>query len=116
MEDIINKGTPEPEQQIRRLGGEGWLTQEDLKRFSKQTARILTLLHRYPNMWHGRAGLEKETGSKRVASRINELQDYFVIESRRGADNMAEYRLTGRRETPKIRNKKKHCETCTCKA
>ena len=103
--------------QIRLIGGEGYVTEDDLKRLGKQTAIILERLNRFKDGWlQGwltAKYLETESGATRVASRITDLKYAgFLIESRRGSDKRAEYRLVGRGEPP-VR-KTRHCETCSC--
>ena len=101
--------------QIRLIGGEGYVTEDDLKRFGGHARRILRSLDSQYGRWVPAASLEYISGSKRVASRVTDLKYAgFLIESRRGSDKRAEYRLVGRGEPP-VR-KTRHCETCSCDA
>ena len=92
-------------------------TPADLERYRGQKREILRLLG-LPNLLHKKEWwpveeLETFSHSKRVASRIDELRDDWLIETRKNpATKRAMYRLTGKRTEP--RPKKPHCETCTC--
>tara|TARA_S200002703_G_C3782160_1_gene241019 strand:+ start:870 stop:1268 length:399 start_codon:yes stop_codon:yes gene_type:complete len=104
-------------ERIQRIGGEGWVTPEDYKRFSRQSVLILEALAKNKNPYTGkylprtRFALESASGSKRVASRIDELRDEFEIETSKYKGG-ATYRLVGRRW--EARTKKPHCSTCNC--
>ena len=105
------------DERIARIGGEGWVERDDYRRFSVHATRILEcLIGRYdpdPNhSYVSRQALEMESGSRRVASRIDELRDDWDIETKRLSTGSAAYRLIGRRTEP--REKKAHCSTCNC--
>ncbi len=106
---------PEPEKRIRRIGGEGWVTADDLERFSLHAQTIIRALN--DGEWHNRADLEEISGSQRVASRIDELRDIYAIETQRAKGGTANYRLTGRldKERERTTTTKIHCQTCRCK-
>jgi hypothetical protein len=104
-------------ERIRRIGGEKWVTPEDYKRFSRQSVLILEGLARQSFVQNrfipaSRKALEAISGSKRVASRIDELRDEWEIETTKMRDGTAAYRLIGRRW--EARTKKPHCSTCNC--
>jgi hypothetical protein len=100
-------------QRIQRIGGDGWVTPEDYKRFSKQSVAILEylLISKGTSVTVDR--LSTISGAKRVASRIDELRDEWEIETvKYPATKMASYVLQGRRW--EARKKKAHCSTCHC--
>lgn len=106
------------DERIARIGGVRWVSRDDYRRFSRQATLILesllenTLQPDSPPMYSTRGILEIVSGSKRVASRIDELRDDWDIESKRIPGGGAAYRLIGRRTEP--REKKAHCTTCHC--
>ncbi len=92
-------------------------TEADLDRYRGQKRAILRVLAVSTGMfmygWVGVEFLEEETGSRRVASRIDELRADWLIETKKNpSTKRAMYRLTGKRT--EARQKKAHCETCTC--
>ena len=102
-------------ERIDRIGGTGWVTTADYRRFSRQAMLILETLNSGRDMFTipvSRAILEEVSGSKRVASRIDELRDYWDIETTKLGDGTAAYKMIGRRWEP--RKKKAHCSTCYC--
>ncbi len=114
----FKKLTPEEiTERISRIGGTGWVTADDYKRFSRQSMLILEALTKNKNPHTGkylprtRFSLESASGSKRVASRIDELRDEFEIETSKYKGG-ATYRLIGRRWEK--RQRKPHCSTCFC--
>lgn len=106
------------DERIARIGGVRWVSRDDYRRFSRQATLILESLLEHvlqidsPPMYSTRGILEIVSGSKRVASRIDELRDGWDIETKRMHSGMAAYRLIGRRTEP--REKKAHCTTCYC--
>lgn len=99
-------------ERIERIGGTGWVTPEDYRRFSRQAVLILEHLLLYKDTGLSRKYLETASGSKRVASRIDELRDRWEIETQKMRGGTATYRLIGRRWEQ--RKKKPHCSTCHC--
>ncbi len=97
---------------ITRIGGEGWVTPEDYGRFSRQAVLILEELVQSRIAGRSRAALEQVSGSKRVASRIDELRDDWEIETSKSVAGTAIYTLISRRW--EARKKKAHCSTCHC--
>jgi hypothetical protein len=100
-------------QRIQRIGGDGWVTPEDYKRFSKQSVAILEYLLISKGTSVTVERLSTVSGAKRVASRIDELRDEWEIETvKNPVTKMASYVLHGRRW--EARKKKAHCSTCHC--
>ena len=97
--------------------------EQDAKRYTGQRAKILDKLIYYkirknidinnPDGYVSKTDLEWWSGSRRIASRINELRDDYVIDTKYDSKrNEAHYRIRGKRVYP--RKKKSHCNTCTC--
>lgn len=113
MTTNFKKLTPEEiTERIERIGGTGWVSPEDYKRFSRQSVLILEMLAGARDEYIPRRALEVGSGSQRVASRIDELRDEWDIETRKYSDGTAAYKLIGRRW--EARTKKPHCSTCNC--
>ena len=88
------------------------LTEEDFARFKGQKAVILSVLQ--DGRPHSVDELELASRSDRVAGRISELRNWYVIDTqRRGAKGRAWYTLSGRRTTPRSLMQR-HCPTCEC--
>lgn len=95
------------------------LTPEDKERFGGQACIILeALTANYLGFGDTcapvhRRELERKSGSRRVASRIHDLREYFEIDSWRD-DRTKEsvYQFKQVRETPRIT--RGHCRTCSC--
>lgn len=112
MENFKKLSEDEITARIERIGGQGWVTPTDYKRFSRQAVLILEELSKLAPMGKTRKRLESISGARRVASRIDELRDEWDITTEKSSTGEAVYRLIGRRwET---RKKKAHCTTCYC--
>lgn len=94
------------------------------RRFTGQRAKILEKLIQFrirknfdvnnPDGFVSKTDLEWTSGSRRVASRIDELREHFVIDTKYNAKRKeAFYCVRGERLSP--RKKKSHCNTCTCR-
>lgn len=109
----FKKLTPEEiTERIQRIGGEGWVTPEDYKRFSRQSVLILEELFKFKDIGRSKKQLEDASGSQRIASRIDELRDEYEIKSSRSVAGTAIYEVIGRRW--EARTKRPHCKTCAC--
>ena len=97
--------------------------EQDAERYTGQRAKILDKLIWFkirnnintsnPEGWISKTDLEWWSGSRRIASRINELRDDYVIDTKYDSmRNEALYRMRGKRVKPRI--KKPHCTTCKC--
>jgi hypothetical protein len=97
--------------------------EQDAERYTGQRAKILDKLIYFkirkntdisnPEGWVTKTDLEWWSGSRRIASRINELRDDYVIDTKYDSKrNEAHYRMRGKRVNPRI--KKPHCPTCKC--
>ena len=100
--------------QISLIGGNGFVTEDDLKRLGQQERLILEGLNSRYGEWIPVHKLERTSGSTRVGARIYDLrQEGLLIESRRGRGGRAEYRLVGRGEKP-TRKTRHACPSCEC--
>ena len=77
-----------------------WYTQADIDRFTGHRKAVLETLLGIggdnEQSWVDTSTLSILTGSKRVASRIDELRDVWQIETIRGNTGQARYRITGK--------------------
>ena len=88
-----------------------WVTPEDMVRYTAAKAKVFEVLVRRANQYVPVKLIERATATLRVAARIDALRDEWNIETKRGADNRAMYRLVGRQLGRVVRQ---HCPTCTC--
>ena len=117
MENFKQLSEDEITARIERIGGQGWVTPTDYKRFSRQAVLILEELSKptvgvFVPVGKTRKQLENISGARRVASRIDELRDEWDITTEKSSTGEAVYKLIGRRW--EARKKKAHCTTCYC--
>tara|TARA_R100000322_G_scaffold161662_1_gene123840 strand:+ start:863 stop:1291 length:429 start_codon:yes stop_codon:yes gene_type:complete len=97
--------------------------EQDAKRYKGQKNKILSeLIYRKnarnynvhnPDGYVSKTELQWASGSQRIASRIDELRDDYVIDTKYNFKSKeAYYCLRGKRVKPRI--KRSHCKTCTC--
>ena len=88
-----------------------WITPEDIERYRAATGQVFEVLARRAGEYVPVKLIERATRTLRVAARIDDLRDEWDIETKRGSDNRAMYRLNGRQTERVVRQ---HCKTCTC--
>ena len=88
-----------------------WITQADLEYYTAAKAKVFEVLAKRAGKFVPVALIERATGTLRVAARIDAIRDDWDVETKRGDDNRAMYRLNGRQIERVVRP---HCKTCMC--
>tara|TARA_R100000808_G_scaffold3310_1_gene11862 strand:+ start:531 stop:872 length:342 start_codon:yes stop_codon:yes gene_type:complete len=88
-----------------------WITQADLEYYTAAKGKVFEVLAKRAGRFVPVALIERATGTLRVAARIDAIRDDWDVETKRGDDNRAMYRLNGRQRERVVRP---HCKTCMC--
>jgi len=88
-----------------------WITPADLEFYKAAKGKVFEVLAKRAGAFVPVALIERASGTLRVAARIDSIRDDWDVETKRGADNRAMYRLNGRQAGRVVRS---HCKTCQC--